>query len=481
MTTTIVAPPVSRRAGLYQCRPAYMITCLLIGDILSLAISGIIAVLLKLIPAGQAGSWQAYIRLVPLLPLFLLVYAAIGLYSGISLGSPEELRRLTLSSILVSLFLAFLTLSLRGTGVLFTMTMAQALLLSVILVPLTRVCLRLKLAGVPWWGYPTVVFGERTGAESVIRNLLEDPGLGLKPVALLCAAASDPTVQGVPAITADQLTELVHRFQGPAYAVLTPSSACYEQLLALIEDHRRYFSHILVIPGFSRFSCLWVNPKNLGGLLGLEVCQQVFLPSRQLLKRSIDLVLTVSLSIVLMPLLVAIAIAIKIDSEGPILYPHRRIGRGGREFMAWKFRSMVQNADAILRRHLEENPEFQEEWACNQKLRNDPRVTRLGSFLRRTSLDELPQLWNVIRGEMSLVGPRPIVREEIPRYGSDFETYTWVPSGLTGLWQVSGRSETSYQERVDYDRFYVHNWSVWLDLCILFRTIGTVLSRAGAF
>lgn len=480
MTSTIVAPD-SRRTDLYECRPAYTITCLLVGDTLSLAVSGIMAVLLKLIPAGQTANWEAYIRLVPLLPLFLLVYASIGLYSGISLGSPEELRRLTLSSILVSLFLGFLTLSLRGTGVLFTTTMAQALLFSVILVPLTRVCLRLKLAGVSWWGYPTVVFGDRPGAEAIIRNLLEDPGLGLKPVAFLSPEQSIPTVQGVPTITAAELTDLVRRFQGPAYAVLTPSSASYEHLMALIESHRRYFSHIMVIPGFSRFSCLWVNPKNLGGLLGLEVCQQVFLPSRQFLKRSIDLILTIFLSIVLLPLVVAIAVAIKIDSEGPILYRHRRIGRGGREFIAWKFRSMVKNADAVLSRYLADNPEFQEQWAQYQKLKNDPRITRLGRFLRRTSLDELPQLWNVIRGEMSLVGPRPIVREEIARYGVDFETYTWVPSGLTGLWQVSGRSETSYQERVDYDCFYVHNWSVWLDLCILFRTIGTVLSRAGAF
>jgi len=364
---------------------------------------------------------------------------------------------------------------------LFTSTMAQALLLSVVLVPLTRVCLRLKFGGVPWWGYPTVIFGDRLGAEAIIRNLLQDPGLGLKPIALIAPAGSGPSVQGVPTISADQLNTLVRRFQGPTYAVLTPSAATYEQLMTVIECHRRHFSHILVIPGFSRFSCLWVNPKNLGGMLGLEVCQQVFLPSRQLLKRSIDLILTIVLCIAIAPLLLAIAIAIKIDSKGPILYPHRRIGRGGREFVAWKFRSMVKDADAVLSKYLAENPEFREEWAQSQKLRNDPRVTALGRFLRRTSLDEFPQLWNVIRGDMSLVGPRPIVREEIARYGIDFETYTWVPSGLTGLWQVSGRSDTSYQQRVDYDRFYVHNWSVWLDLCILFRTIGTVLSRAGAF
>jgi lipopolysaccharide/colanic/teichoic acid biosynthesis glycosyltransferase len=142
---------------------------------------------------------------------------------------------------------------------------------------------------------------------------------------------------------------------------------------------------------------------------------------------------------------------------------------------------MAADADEILRSYLEKNPEAETEWALSRKLKNDPRTTRVGRFLRRSSLDEVPQLWNVIRGEMSLVGPRPIVREEIGHYGSDFEAYKWVLGGLTGLWQVSGRSDTSYQQRVDYDRFYVNNWSVWLDFCILFRTIGTVLSRAGAF
>jgi Undecaprenyl-phosphate galactose phosphotransferase WbaP len=276
------------------------------------------------------------------------------------------------------------------------------------------------------------------------------------------------------------LGDVVHRIQGPAYAVLTASAASREELTALINCYRRHFSHILVIPGFSGFSCLWVNPKNLGGTLALEMCQQVFVPSRQFLKRFIDIVLTMFIGIVFAPLILAIAIAIKVDSRGSVLYPHWRIGRGGREFCAWKFRSMVANAEAILAIYLED-PSLREEWTRDYKLKNDPRITRIGRFLRRTSLDELPQLWNVIRGEMSLVGPRPIVRDEIARYGVDFETYTWVQSGLTGLWQVSGRSETSYQQRVEFDRFYVHNWSVWLDLCILFRTIGAVLSRAGAF
>lgn len=477
---------IRRTAVAHRCRPAFMIACLVAGDAFSLALAGAISVLTKQLPSHNVQSFPNYLHLVPLLPVFLLVYWAIGLYSGISLGSPEELRRLTLSSCLVSLFLGVTTLSFRGTGNVFTLAMAEALILSVFFIPLTRVYLRLKLSEICWWGYPTVIFGDPQNAAEIIRTLLDDPGLGLKPIGFFAPHSfsetnADTAMHGVPAISVGELTEFARGIEGPAYAVLTASEASREELLPVIECYRRHFSHILVIPEFSGFSCLWVNPKNVGGLLGLEVYQQVFVPSRRVLKRFIDLVLTTLIGIAAAPVMIAVAIAIKLDSRGPVLYPHRRIGRGGQEFRAWKFRSMISNADAVLKDYLAANPVAREEWAETQKLRNDPRVTRLGAFLRRTSIDELPQLWNVVRGEMSLVGPRPIVRDEIARYGVDFETYTWVQGGLTGLWQVSGRSDTTYQQRVSYDCFYVHNWSVWLDLCILFRTIGTVLSRAGAF
>ncbi|MDP9054612.1 MAG: undecaprenyl-phosphate galactose phosphotransferase WbaP [Acidobacteriota bacterium] len=478
LLTMTASPP---RPAVHHCRPACMIACLVAGDAFCLAAAGLFAVLIKLIPAHNVQSIDSYLRLAPLLPVFLLVYAAIGLYSGISLGPPEELRRLTLSSILVSLFVGVLTVSFRGTGTFFTWAMAEALFLSVFLVPLTRVCMRMMFADVSWWGYPTVVFGDRKNAEAIIRTLIDEPGLGLKPIGFFSHDSAMGSVHGVPSLSSGDLADLASRIEGPAYAVLTACEASREGLKPVIDCYRRSFSHILVIPEFSGFSCLWVNPKNLGGLLGLEIYQQVFVPSRQILKRAIDLLLTALITVAASPVMLAVAIAVKFDSPGPILFGHRRIGRGGREFRAWKFRSMVGNAEAILRDYLDQNPDAREEWNKSQKLRKDPRVTRLGEFLRRTSLDELPQLWNVLCGEMSLVGPRPIVQDEIARYGIDFEKYKWVQGGLTGLWQVSGRSDTTYAERVDYDCFYVHNWSVWLDLCILFRTIGTVLSRAGAF
>jgi Undecaprenyl-phosphate galactose phosphotransferase WbaP len=172
---------------------------------------------------------------------------------------------------------------------------------------------------------------------------------------------------------------------------------------------------------------------------------------------------------------------IKLTSPGPVLFGHQRYGRDGQVFRAWKFRSMVQNANHILDEYLSNNPEAMREWLADHKLRNDPRVTPIGSLLRRFSLDELPQLFNVLLGHMSLVGPRPIVENEIERYADGYDLYRRVPPGITGLWQVSGRNNTTYQERVAFDRYYVRNWSVWLDLYILARTFRVVLQAEGAY
>jgi Undecaprenyl-phosphate galactose phosphotransferase WbaP len=176
-----------------------------------------------------------------------------------------------------------------------------------------------------------------------------------------------------------------------------------------------------------------------------------------------------------------IAMLVKWSSKGPVFYGHERIGEGGRTFRAWKFRTMVENADETLEQYLQADPSLQVEWATNHKLKRDPRITNIGKLLRQTSLDELPQIWNVIRGEMSLVGPRPIVRNEVIKYGEEFDLYRRVRPGITGLWQVSGRSKTTYEERVTMDVHYVRNWSVWLDAYLLAKTVGVVLGKQGAY
>ncbi|WP_408902970.1 sugar transferase [Methylobacterium radiotolerans] len=197
-------------------------------------------------------------------------------------------------------------------------------------------------------------------------------------------------------------------------------------------------------------------------------------------KRGLDVGVAVAALFLLLPLLLLIALIVWAGDGKPPIYRHMRIGRDGRTFGCLRFRSMVVDGDAVLSAHLSANPQAQAEWAESHKLSHDPRITPIGQVLRRTSLDELPQLWNVLRGEMSLVGPRPIVPAEVARYGRAFATCFAVPPGVTGLWQVSGRSDTTYAERVALDLDYATRWSLRRDLAIMLRTIPAVLAQRGS-
>jgi len=201
----------------------------------------------------------------------------------------------------------------------------------------------------------------------------------------------------------------------------------------------------------------------------------------RVVKRTLDIVLVILASPVLVPLFLAVAAAVRFSSPGPVLFSHRRIRKHGEFFSMWKFRTMCVDSAQVLEDYLEANPDARKEWRENHKLKRDPRVTRVGAFLRRMSLDELPQFWNVLAGTMSLVGPRPIVAAEVEKYGDNFDEYCKVKPGLTGLWQVSGRNEVSYEERVRLDCKYVHSWSLLADAKIMSRTLSSVVNQDGAY
>ncbi len=198
-------------------------------------------------------------------------------------------------------------------------------------------------------------------------------------------------------------------------------------------------------------------------------------------KRSLELLLIALAAPVLLPIFIVLSLAVVITSPGPVFFSHRRIGQGGSFFSMWKFRTMCANSAEVLDQHLRGNAAARAEWRETHKLRDDPRVTPLGRVLRKYSLDELPQIWNVVTGKMSLVGPRPIVAAEAEKYAADFPYYLAVRPGITGLWQTSGRSKLTYDERVALDRVYVERWSLLMDLKILVRTIGKVANSDGAF
>ena len=199
------------------------------------------------------------------------------------------------------------------------------------------------------------------------------------------------------------------------------------------------------------------------------------------LKRLLDIALAAAAITILWPLMLMVALAIRYTDPGPAIFGHERIGLNGRRFKCLKFRSMITNSDAALRELLERDPAAAAEWAQSQKLKNDPRITKLGKILRETSLDELPQLWNVLKGDMSIVGPRPIVSAEVRRYGNHFKTYAATKPGITGLWQVTGRSDCTYDERVSLDVAYVENWSILRDVWIIAKTVIVVFGRKGSY
>ncbi|BBG65021.1 undecaprenyl-phosphate galactosephosphotransferase [Hydrogenimonas sp.] len=203
---------------------------------------------------------------------------------------------------------------------------------------------------------------------------------------------------------------------------------------------------------------------------------------RQLLQCLFNYTLAIILLPILLPIIGIIAILVKKESPGPVFFVHTRVGKNSKSIPTLKFRSMYVDADKRLEKLLKENPEIKDEWEKNFKLKNDPRVTKIGAFLRKTSLDELPQIFNILRGDMYFVGPRPVIQKEIEQYYKENAVYYYmVKPGITGLWQVSGRSDTDYDFRVKIDKWYVINWSIWLDIIILFKTVKVVLKREGAY
>lgn len=199
------------------------------------------------------------------------------------------------------------------------------------------------------------------------------------------------------------------------------------------------------------------------------------------IKRVFDFLLALTAIIILSPLLVSVAIAVRLSDGGPAFFGHTRMGFSGKTFKCWKFRSMAPNSDAVFKEYLANNPEAAREWHLNQKIQNDPRITRLGYFLRKYSIDELPQLFNILVGDMSFVGPRPIQRSEFDKYGYSLRHYLSTRPGLTGLWQISGRSNSSYQKRVVFDRYYVTHWAMLTDIAVILKTVPVAVTGSGSY
>lgn len=414
-----------------------------------------------------------YSGILPLLLLGPLFSVGLGASQSISLPPHKEVKQLFLAvSLTYLVVLAFLFLT-RGGEIFSRSVVLSAWACSVFALPLLRGRLRRRLCRRPWWGRPLVFLQRGPEVDALRRSLADHPERGLRPVTAL-----DVCSGGLPA--GERMKQAAGEYPGAAVAILLDAGIGDES--AFIREASLHFDAVLLVPritmGEHRF---WLTPRDLEEAVGLLVRQNLLDERRLRVKRCIDVLLTLLLSVAALPLGLLLALCIRLDSPGPAIYAQTRLGQNGRPFKVYKFRTMVRDADALLRRELVSQPQLRYEWEEVQKLRDDPRITRMGALLRKTSLDELPQLWNVLLGSMSLVGPRPIVENEIARYGGVYRKYMLVKPGITGLWQVSGRNNTSYAERVRLDHYYVNNWSVWMDLWVLARTFPVVLWGNGAY
>lgn len=425
----------------------------------------------RTIPLDPALLW-------PLFPCFLCCASLIRLYHGnvFNPGAPlppvEEIRRsffaVTLTWLLLALWLAGSGFPLRRCG---TILGAAWLFCEILLVPV-RTMLRRLMKKIDVGQTAVLIAGGRTGGRMLARNLEAGCYSGYR-----CAGFLDdsPYVK-------DRLGTLAEANRiGRKMKIDTLFTALPPE--AVMKNLRQFsiqFKYIQLLLPSQIFPISWAYPVNIQGAPGIELQNQLLLPGPRALKACFEIFLAAASLLLLWPLLLILAILVKLTSPGPVLYRAKRIGLYGKPIEVWKFRTMHQDADRELDDLLNKNPALAREWNDRFKLENDPRITSVGRFLRKTSLDELPQVFNVLRGEMSVIGPRPIVKKEIPYYGKNYEAFCRVKPGITGLWQVSGRSDTTYEERVAFDMYYIFNWSVWQDLYILALTVDTVLHRRGA-
>jgi exopolysaccharide biosynthesis polyprenyl glycosylphosphotransferase len=286
-------------------------------------------------------------------------------------------------------------------------------------------------------------------------------------------------VEGVPLVGDLSLAPVLAARLKIPYAVLAMPGVESQKLVQIVERIGGKFTHLLIIPDLFGFATMGVPAKSLGGILGVEVRQQLLLPGPRLAKRIMDVALTMFGTIFILPFLVLIGALIKLDSKGPVFYTQKRLGKDGTYFEAYKFRTMHGDGEERLKAILEADPALRAEYDIYHKLKKDPRVTRIGRFLRKFSLDEFPQLLNVIKGEMSLVGPRPYIERELTEMSGQEKIILRAPPGMTGMWQVSDRNATSFAQRVQIDVYYVRNWSPWLDIHILAKTFGVVIKGSG--
>jgi len=355
--------------------------------------------------------------------------------------------------------------------------------LAFILVPVGRSLVRQLLQKVRIWKREAIIIGCGKNAIDAYLAINSEKNLGYD-VRFFVGESDNENSQlfGCPILNTT-VEELKNKIDKTTQFIIAVESEQLDVRNSWIKKLSKYkFRHVSVIPTIRGLPLYGTDMAFIFSheVLILRVNNNLATRTSRFAKRTFDIVGALAIILVASPLLIYLYWQVKKDG-GPAIYGHKRVGRNGKHFKCLKFRSMILDSQVVLAKLLAEDENARCEWEKDFKLRNDPRITKIGHFIRKSSLDELPQLFNVLRGEMSLVGPRPIIDDELVRYCDDVDYYLMAKPGMTGLWQVSGRNDIDYETRVYFDSWYVKNWSLWNDIAILFKTINVVLRRDGAY
>jgi len=455
---------------------------LLVSDIVMLTLSIFLSLGIREIFWHDQIVLTLYLQILPfVICLFPFAFYIKGLYPGFGIDPIEELRILTYSSTIVFAILATASFLFKGPWDYSRFVFLLSWLMALLMVPVGRSMTKKYFGKKPWWGVPVMIIGAGDAGERVIKSLNQKPSIGLKPIV---AIDDDSDKWGylfhVPVIGGLDIIPKLSEKLNIDHAIIAMPKVPRKRMKEIIQTYSKFFNNTTVIPDLFGVSSLWVSTRDLGGVLGLEVQQKLLKKSSYYKKRIFDITLAVLLGILALPLIIIISFCSWLDSKGGILFRQERMGIRDSRFKIVKFRTMRIDAEKRLYEVLEQNEELRNEYNIYHKLRKDPRLTRVGKILRKFSLDEILQFWNVIKGEMSLIGPRAYMPWEKVKMNGHDEVILNVLPGISGLWQVTDRNASSFEERLYTDVYYIRNWSMFLDIYIFARTIGVVFLGRGA-
>lgn len=461
---------------------------LIASDLLALILTVVVAY--TLLPSSglhRAAADQTAIAAIALISGGLITFWNQGHYNKRK-PYAREVREVLHAC--AGLFLAHVALAFFSGWDIPRMSLLLQWLLTPVALLAMRAALKFSMLQKDSWSRPMVIVGTGDNARETARVFEAERLMGYHLIAFLDLPGSpapatqylDRRGRSVPCLHLGPQIDITLKQLGSPHVVLALDQGGMESSQFLIQQLSRNCADLQIVPSLRGLPLqgMSINHFFAHDVMVLGMRNNLAQTGSQLLKRAFDVVCSAILLALTAPLFLWVAVQVR-ASGGAVFFGHQRIGQNGVPFPCYKFRTMAPNADVLLRELLANDPKAREEWDRDFKLKNDPRITRIGGFLRKTSLDELPQLWNVLKGQMSLVGPRPVVHDELERYGNQVNYYLEARPGITGLWQTSGRNDVSYETRVYLDAWYVKNWSLFTDIVILFRTVKVLLVKDGAY